>query len=529
MTTIVGLAQNIKRFLIQNSKELIPRIDRKIFIGLLIFGYAIHSFRLTQMLNGADDIQVLMRGYGAGITSGRWALEYLGNLINWKWQVGSFNLSVFDGLLTIFFLCLSICIVLELFNLRHSKLAILFAAVFMVYPVCSATFLFMFTAAYYGLSCLLAVLAAYYIKTCNKLYGVFAIVCIAVSIGLYQAYFPMTVTLCLLLMIDYFLKENADIKTGIKRGIYYLAIMCLGVALYFVALFYCLNRFGTELASYKGIDSMGQWGGRQIYGLITKCYDIFLHLPVSTYHSINTLQITRMCILSLYIFSIILVIISIVNKKYLGRIIIIPLIFLLPIAVNLIEIMSKNNGVYELMIYPTVFIFFLPILLFERNRLVGGIARVLHRLSGLAVALVLVLSILCYSWHANWNYVALDYMNRETESYFTTLVTRIKSAENYKDEYPVLFVGEDHFVDLHFMNPYSIYPELYFECNPQGLIYSFSWKSALSAYTGFQCGTPSNEECEKIFLSEKFKAMNNYPDDGSIKVIDEVIVIKITD
>lgn len=512
------------------SRDFFPHINWKVFIGLFLFGYIIHSFRITQMINASDDIFVLLKGYGSGIINGRWALEYLGNLVNWKWQIGSFNLSVFDGTLTLLLLSLSACIILELFDLQHKKLGILFAAVFMIYPTCSATFLFMFTAAYYSLSCFLAVLAAYYIKTQNLLYGIISLICIAVSTGLYQAYFPVTVTLCLLLVLDHFLEKDTDFKAGMKKAIYYFMMLCLGLALYLFILYDRLNHFGAELAAYQGLESMGQLELQEIPALVVKCYNSFLHLPMEVYHSINTLEITRKCIMLLFVLCLIAGILAVIRQKgLLNRIMLVLAVLMFPLAVNLIEIMCNKGNIYELMVYPTVFVFLLPVLFWKRLLVNGDLQLLLHRISGYVLAAVLVLSVLVYSWHANWNYVALDYMNRETASYYTTLVTRIKMAEGYRDEYPVLFAGAPAFQDEHFENPYSAFSEFYFECNPRDLINVYSWKEALTAYTGFRFITPANEEGEKIFASEEYQEMSRYPDDGSIKIIDDIIVIKITD
>ena len=510
------------------SRDYFPKINLKLFLGLFLFSYIIHSFRITQMINAVDDIFVLLKGYGAGIISGRWALEYLGNLINWRWQIGSFNLSVFDGTLTLIFLSLSACMILELFDLQHNKLGILFAAVFLVYPTCSATFLYMFTAAYYSLSCFLAVLAAYYIKTQKILYGLFALVCIAVSTGIYQAYFPVTVTLCILMLIDYFLNQDAGFKAGMKRAVYYFLSLVLGLLLYFVILHYSLEHFDGELAAYQGLDVMGQIDFQEIPSLVIKCYHSFLRLPVEVYHSINTLEITRKCIMLLFVFCLPAGVLAVVrHKSFLNRIMLLSAIFLFPLAINLIEIMCSKGTVYELMVYSTVFVFLLPILFWKRVCVNGDIQQLLHEGSGFVLAVILVLSILGYSWHANWNYVALDYMNREAASYYTTLVTRIKSAEGYRDEYPVLFVGVQTLVDEQFENPYSDFPELYFECNPKNLINVYAWKQAMTAYTGFQFIVPSNEESEKIYAAEEYQEMSSYPDDGSIKIIDDIVVIKI--
>lgn len=522
-----SLASIRKRY---QSRDFFPHINWKVFIGLFLFGYIIHSFRITQMINASDDIYILMKGYGGGIISGRWALEYLGNLVNWKWQIGSFNLSVFDGTLTLLLLSLSACIILELFDLQHKKVGILFAAVFMVYPTCSATFLFMFTAVYYGLSCFLAVLAAYYIKTQNFLYGIIAVVCMAVSTGLYQAYYPVTVTLCLLLVADHFLEKNADFKAGMKKAIYYFLMLCLGLVMYLVILNNRLGHFGKELASYQGLDSMGQMELQEIPGLIVKCYSSFLRLPMEVYHSINMLEITRKCMMAVFVFCLIAGVIAVIRQRgLLNRCILVLAVILFPIAVNLIEIMCSEGTIYELMVYPTVFVFLLPILFWKRIGVSGEIQQLLHGTSGFVLTVILVLSVLGYSWHANWNYVALDYMNRETTSYYTTLVTRIKSAEGYRDEYSVLFAGAPAFQDEQFNNPYSAFPEFYFECNPRNLLNVYSWKEALTAYTGFYFTTPANEESEKIFASEEYQEMNRYPDDGSIKIINDVIVIKLID
>lgn len=520
-----GIESVRKRY---ESRDYFPKINWKLFLGLFVFGYIVHSFRVTQMINASDDIFVLLKGYGSGIINGRWALEYLGNFINWKWQVGSFNLSVFDGVLTLLLLSLSICVILELFDLQRDRLGILFGAVFMVYPTCSATFLYMFTTPYYSLGIFLAVLAVYYLKTRNLFYGLCAIICMAVSMGFYQAYFPITVTLCLLLVIDYFLEQDADFKTGLFRAVYFFVMLCLGLGLYFAILYNRLEHFEKGLNVYQGLDSIGKLELSEVPGLILRCYSLFFRFAVEIYHSINTLEVTRKSILFLFIFCLAAAAMALYKqKKLLNQVMLVVLICMFPVAVNLIEIMCSKGTIYELMIYSTVFVFFLPILLLKKICAGDGIRRWIGKISRLALGAVLVLTIICYSWHANWNYVALDYMNRETASSYTTLVTRIKLAEGYKDEYPVLLVGANTLTDKHFINPYAAYPEFYFECNPQSLVNSYAWRQALTAYTGFQFTEPSKEEQDIIYGTEEYRNMSSYPDDGSIRIINDVIVVKI--
>lgn len=124
--------------------------------------------------------------------------------------------------MTLFFLSLSAYFILSLFHLQQSRLGLLFAVIFVVYPTCSASLLYMFTAGYYGFSCFLAVLSVWCMKTGKKLYGCLAIICIAFSLGIYQAYFPVTVTLCLFLVLDYFLDLDSDMRVGLRKGFYYV-------------------------------------------------------------------------------------------------------------------------------------------------------------------------------------------------------------------------------------------------------------------------------------------------------------------
>lgn len=510
---------------------LFPKISLKLFAVVLALGYGIHSFRITQMINTADDVSVLMKGYGGGTTFGRWGLDFLGFRVNYKWIIGSFNLPAFDGIMTLIFLSLSACIILELFNLRNSRLGILFAVIFVAYPVCSATLLYMFTAAYYGLSCFLAVLAAWCLKIGKKLYGCLAIICIALSLGLYQAYFPLTATLCLFLVLDYFLSQHSDIKSGLQMGLYYVLMMCMGLGLYFVILNNRLKNLGAELTDYQNLNSMGQIQIQEIPRLLMRCYKVFLQFSSEIYHSINTLSIIRKGILVLFVLCVVLGLWGICQQKKLSnRIMIVLLMALTPIAVNLIEIMCSRSDIYVLMVYSTVFIYFLPLILIKRIQVGNGISGFVLKFFSLLLGAFFIVLILGYSWHANWNYVALEYMNRETESYMTTLVTRIKSVENYRDEYSVLFVGERSFSDQQFVNPYSAYHEYYFNEHQQNyLINAFSWKDALSAYTGFTFTSPPEQKCEEIYALQQFQEMNCYPDDGSISVIDEVIVVKIAE
>lgn len=85
----------------------------------ILTGLASHLFALTNVLQNHDNIAVL-NGYGAGVTSGRWFLNILGDFIGRVW--GNYNLPFFNGLLCILLLSVSAAVIIERFHITDLRL-----------------------------------------------------------------------------------------------------------------------------------------------------------------------------------------------------------------------------------------------------------------------------------------------------------------------------------------------------------------------------------------------------------------------
>ena len=114
------------------------------------------------------------------------------------------------------------------------------------------------------------------------------------------------------------------------------------------------------------------------------------------------------------------------------------------------------------------------------------------------------------------------YTTEQTVSYFQTLVTRIKSTEGYSPELPISFVG-DFYDDESFSNIWTETPFWYGGHMPE-LINCYSMDKLMMNSLGYSY-IPATED-EKKRAELKAKDMPNYPQDGSIKIIDGVIVVK---
>lgn len=131
-------------------------------------------FALTNVLHNYDDIRCTPGGAGAGVASGRWIIGLINGVWNKYW--GVYNLTFFNGIVVLVLISASACIVVRIFEVRKIVNCILIGGVLITFP-----------------SIFLSVLA---VAVYKKKYGVIvSAACIACSMGIYQAYLPLVITL----------------------------------------------------------------------------------------------------------------------------------------------------------------------------------------------------------------------------------------------------------------------------------------------------------------------------------------------
>lgn len=184
------------------------------------------------------------------ITSGRWFLMVacgFSSFYTIPWVI---------GLLGILFLSLAAAALTEALELKKPWVIVVCSGLLASFPALASTFAYVFTLDGYMLALLLAVLAVVLTKKYQK--GFLAGgVCLAFSLGIYQAYLPFAMILsvfCILML----LAEDGTGKEKLKKILHYLYMGILGVVLYYGILQVLLRLQGKQLASYQGIDGMAQ-------------------------------------------------------------------------------------------------------------------------------------------------------------------------------------------------------------------------------------------------------------------------------
>lgn len=82
--------------------------------------------------------------------------------------------------------------------------------------------------------------------------------CIACSLGIYQAYVPITIGMFVLMLLQESLSDDADFRKLLRRSLACCGVLLLGLLLYYVFLKLTLCLYGTQLSDYQGVSSMGK-------------------------------------------------------------------------------------------------------------------------------------------------------------------------------------------------------------------------------------------------------------------------------
>ena len=505
------------------------------FYAAFAAGLAAHLYQFTNKLYNYDELANTPGGIGLSTEQGRWLLNWMGRFMRSVFG-GSYSLPFFNGIFALLFLALSAGMVVSVFQVRNKLTAGLIGGLMTVFPAVVSMYFFMFLALYYAIGIFFSVFAAWltvkYPK--NIIANIAAVVMIACSLGVYQAYFPDTV--CILLMVVILkaafggVKEKKEWKEFFLMIARFLLVMAAGVAVYFLINKAVLAVTHIQLTSYQGGDTMGKITITQLISALKSCYTSFFDLGFSDVMGISYNRTVRRLIKVVWILFAagIGAYLVLKKKEYLNKVIVLCGILVFPVAMFLIYVMAPNSYCYTLMAYSVVFFFVFFLLwldaCFRNLKLHAPVKSITNWVSAfLTAALVIV-----FVWYANGNYMALEYTKYHDFSYVQTLITKIRSVEDYSQDKPVIVVGTQINDSTNGMgsligDTFTVGGKADTNLGYNSLLY------LMSDYLGFSPYYGTYEEIQNWMQREVVREMPSYPADGSIQVIDDTIIVKLSD
>lgn len=492
------------------------------FAASLSTGFVAHLFALTNVIHNYDSVLRLPYDYGGGIPLGRWGLQLLGEFAQ-RWG-GNTNLPLVNGLIYLVLVALSAAILVKVFSIRDRKHAILIGMVFAVFPASVSTMIHRYCAVYYGISMLLAVSAVWVIHR-HKIWGsVLSVLMITMSLGIYQAYIPVTIAAFILLLIQQALRGEEKILPIIKRGLHYAAVLIVGLVLYFLIQQLAMNITGISMDDYQGISDMGKTG---LAGLLSSAIDaiyLVIMLPMRDYCGISDaagLRLAWVLLGGVTVCGVLYILITRV-KKVLKAILILVLCILFLLGANFIYVMCPGGLVYTLMVYGIAVILIAPAVILECIPEETG--KKWKQLASKLIAVGMAVLIIGYAYLANTNYTAMYYADRQVENYMSSMVTQVRMTEGYTADKEWAFLGEISDPNLWFtwrdqMN-YGGFT------GPDNLLACHSTYSWMKYYTGYHPQMATPQRIAELAALDEVKAMPCWPDAGSIKAVGNTMVIK---
>lgn len=492
------------------------------FFSCLITGYLVHLYAFTNLIPNSDGLSRVFDPQQMTI-SGRWFLHYASAFNDFT------QMPAVIGLLSLLFLGLAAALVVDLLAVRSKALAGLMGSVMAAFPSLGFTFLYMFTAAAYCLAIFLAVLSVWLAKR-GRMSWLLAVLALALAMGTYQAYVTVAIGLSLLVVLREILDPQSTFQSTLRLGLQLVAYLAVGAVLYYVILVFFLTVKDLELLSYLGMaDANTGYPFFQLPRLIFTAYKqvvAFFFVPGSANGFTNgwmaildaaALALGVGCALDLG---------KNFWKEHWRPVGALAMLALLPLGINFGQILSPYSVPTPIMKYAFVTVYLAVLLLADvaDRRSVPTKKR-----SGAASAIAVwaaVLLLFCLNTN-NLLYTASAQAHRATESYLTRLLTRVEDCPGYEKDMEVAIVGA--------IPTDQIYSQI--ESYAQVDHYSVPLNTVVPLnkhiyyYLNDWLNVPLEEPAEETMLAisdaPEFKAMPLYPDEGSIRVLDDRVVVKL--
>lgn len=501
------------------KKNILPQ-HKTCLLSAIIVGIITHMYKITNWLPNWDSL-VFRYDEQNMLSMGRW---FLG--------VASAPSSFYDlpwlaGLLAIIIHALSAVCICKMFDIKKNTTAILVGATVASFPTVTSVMMYNYVADSYALSFLFACIAAL-LLTKEKPNYIVAVALIALSVGIYQAYITVTIMLLLCHLILETLKRDTKVKAILLKTVKFLSAGVVGMALYYIVLTIILKITGTTLLEYQGFDSAMSLSNLDILGSIYTIKESFVNYFFNFSNGINLFNILNVLVL---VSAIVMYLVDIIrNKPNFAKILLLCVfIAFLPIGASVLAFINSGVDYHNLMKMGFVVFYLFFILQYEKTDCDCKKINAIKSWTVLAITTVLVLNQVVI---ANISYHKLNIAYEKSYGILIRIADRIEQTEGADDCDRILVLGA-----LEGSEAYSAEISLDMTGTTDGLILRADDEmvgqsvlcSALNDYCAKNYGFVSGEE--KTTLLEKFDAENLgcWPEKDSVIVVDNVIVVKLSD
>lgn len=358
--------------------------------------------------------------------------------------------------------------------------------------------------------------------------------------GIYQAYWCFGAVLLLTVCFIDYLRGKLDFNNFFKNAFLYILNLVLSLGLYYIITILIHKVTGISFSSYQDMDKIGKFNSvKEIYWYAREAYYQFLK-----FFFINGGFVSdkRQVILNIIIAVIVLILMTscFYSKKrrwYESGFFYIVLL-LIPLAVNVLSVISRNR-LWPVMMIAFIIPYMLAILCCEHM--------VFLKCVWLRKSIVFIccisIGITAYMNYLTTNriYLRMDLAYEATYAYLVKLTMRLEDCPDYQHDMPVSFINESDIIEKNQLNQIRFfevdYPEEMSVFDDLNGMRDVDARTMIrneldivdfcQAFLGFKLVIIPNEERLKLYENREVQRMPVYPTEGSIKKINNQIVVKL--
>lgn len=464
----------------------------------------------------------------------------------WKIELGRFCVPIYRmvfrgpvtlpwliGMLGLVWTSIAVFLIIKIFNIKSRFLGFLIAGLMttnITYTAQIATYIYEFDVNAFAL--MLSVLTVYmWLQNKKILTYVVGAICLMTSLGLYQAYFAVAVTVIVIKCIMN-LFDNVPAKNVFFHGVNGIGMILVGGCLYLFTRNLVCDLTGINLQNRVNILPLEENGILLYLNLV---------LPALKYLISNILHVayrnTFFIIIVLFVSCLLVasVIYTLKKKEYHNTsiLLIVVLLAIIPFAMTSIYFGVKGQNAHDLTTYAVWFFYiFIGILVYwicAENILPELINYILKALTCILIGTVLYQNIII----ANTAYIKKEL---EATAILSTMTNVVSMIENYEEYVPekttIAFIGTPQ--NIPFPQGMERVSTIVGLQDSSVISYDVStyYYNAYKAYFSYVLQYPiqfcDDDVHDDLKKDKRVKILPSYPQKGCIEMIDEVLVIKMS-
>lgn len=444
---------------------------------------------------------------------------YIGGVITSPWLM---------GIICLFCLGIAAFLIAKIFNIKSYLFMVLIAGILTI----NKTTISLFGTYIHDADCdmiamLLSVLAVYLLLNCKKgaLYGVLPLV---ITLGFYQSYISVTITLIIMVSILNLLGE-AELKDVLHTLLAGAVMVIIAGLVYLFLLKITPILTGVEMVKdeYNSLTTVFTITFKQIiYAAVCTYRQVIMDIFLPFTYKIKILKVLSVFLNCIIIISPIIIVAKSIKLKRKELYMIVLLALALPLAMNFSRILTANMS-HDLMHFALwlSYIFSIAILSFCIDK--EKPARNFCKSVRIMVVLSIILTLFFNIRTANQLYIVKDLAYDANFSMMTRVLHTLEQDENYiPGKTAVAFIGtSEYLIETEEQKTIPSITGLGPTPSVVGASYGHYFKNILNV----PILLADKNKTEELLKDEYIYNMPSFPSDGSMRLIDDIYVIKMGD